>query len=125
MPLPLLNGNRRAIAVATANRDAARASAEAEYQSVVGAAARARERSDAAARRLEFVRRELAPLGEQQLADVRRLGQLGDFNTVLLLQAVKAAHDAKLEVLAARLEASQANNELNSLRGADHPEVQP
>ena len=125
LPLPLLNGNRRAIAEARARRDAARAAAEAEYQGVVSALARARERHAAAERRLAFVRDVLAPLGEQQLVDLRRLGQLGDFNSLLLLEASKAAHGVRLEVLAARLDASQAINRLNALLDGANPEVRP
>jgi outer membrane protein TolC len=125
LPLPLWNANRRGIAEATAARDAARAAAEGEYEALVSLLARARTRADAAKRRLEFVQRELAPLGEKQLADLRRLARLGDFNSVLLLDAATAAHETKLELVEARLEASRANNQLNSLAEGARPEVRP
>ena len=125
LPLPLLNGNRRGIAEARANRDAARAAAEAEYEELASALARARSRADAAARRLDFVRRELAPLGDEQLADVRRLARLGDFNALALLEALKATHDAKLELLQAQVEASQADARLGAFFDTVHREVRP
>ena len=123
LPLPLFNGNRRGIAEARAGRDAARAEAEAAYEELASAAARARARHDAAARRLEFVRQELAPLGDRQLAEVRRLARLGDLDAGTLHEALQSAHESKLELLEAQLEASLARNGLWSLPRDKSPEV--
>ena len=70
---------------------------------------------DAARERLAYVEKELAPLADQQVADARRLGQLGDFNTLVLLEALKTAHEAKLEVLDARLKLTLGSRRLEAL----------
>ena len=115
LPLPLFNANRRAIAEARASREVARAAAEAEYERLLAEATVAQARLDAARERLAYVEKELAPLADQQVADARRLGQLGDFNTLVLLEALTTAHEAKLEVLDARLTLTLGSRRLESL----------
>ena len=90
----------------------------------------ARARLDAARERLAFIEEELAPLADQQVADVRRLGRLGDFNTLVLLESLTTAHEAKLEVLDARLNLTLASRQLEALleggtlsRGPDEKEM--
>ena len=102
LPLPLWNANRRAIAEARAARDAARAAAEGQYEQLLHAAAQSKNSLDAAAARLRFVEEELGPLVDDQLAAARQLGRLGDSETLVLLEAVKASYDARFEVLEAR-----------------------
>jgi len=115
LPLPLWNRNRRAIAEARAAREAARASAEGEYEQLLADAAQARSAFDAASVRLRFVETELAPLVDEQLAAARQLGRLGNYNTLVLLEALKAAYDAKFEVLQARLKMGLAMGRLRAL----------
>jgi outer membrane protein, heavy metal efflux system len=115
LPLPLFNANRRAIAEARASRDVARAAAEAEYEQLLAEAAAARDRLRAARERLAYVEKELAPLADQQVADARRLANLGEFDTLVLLAAIQAAHEAKLTVLDARLNAALSANRLDAL----------
>lgn len=115
LPLPLFNANRRAIAEARASREVARAAAETEYERLLAEASVAQTRLDAARERLAYVEKELAPLADQQVADARRLGQLGDFNTLVLLEAIKTAHDAKLEVLDSRLSVTLASRRIEAL----------
>jgi outer membrane protein TolC len=122
IPLPIFNMNRRAIVEARASREVARAAAEAEYERLLGEAWAAQERITAAHQRLAYVQQELAPLADQQVADARRLGQLGDFNTLVLLEALKTAHEAKLEVLDARLRVTLASRQLEALlEGGSYP----
>jgi outer membrane protein, heavy metal efflux system len=115
LPLPLFNANRRAIAEARANRDVARAAAEAEYERLLAEASAARARLDAAHEQLAYVEKELAPLADHQVADARRLAQLGDFNTLVLIEALKTAHEAKLDVLDARLKLTLGSRRLQAL----------
>lgn len=115
LPLPLLNGNRREIAEARAAREVARAAAEGEQERLLGEFAAAQWRLEGARRRVEQVERELAPLADQQVEDARRLGRAGVFNTLLLLQAIQAAHEARLEVIAARLALRLVQQEIRSL----------
>jgi outer membrane protein TolC len=131
LPLPLWNRNRRAIAEATAAREAARAAVEAEYEQLLAEMAGARAALDAAAARREFVETELAPLVDEQLAAARQLGRLGNYNTLVLLEALKAGYEAKAEVVQARLKMGLATARIHALiesaRTADRTErdVQP
>jgi outer membrane protein TolC len=115
LPLPLFNRNRRAIAEAGANRDVARANAEAEYEQLLAEAAAARARLEAAREQLSFVERDLAPLADQQMNDARRLKELGEFDTLVLLEAIRAAHEAKLAIVEARLSAALSGIRLDAL----------
>lgn len=115
LPLPLFNANRRAIAEARAGREVARAAAEAEYERLMAEASVAQVRLDAARARLAYVEKELTPLADQQVADAARLGELGDFNTLVLLEALKTAHEAKLEILDARLNVALGSRRLEAL----------
>ena len=115
LPLPVFNANRRAIAEARAGRDVARAAAEGEYERLLAEAAAARARLEGAQGRLQYVEQELAPLADRQVEDALRLGRAGDFNTLILLEALQAAHEAKLEVLDARLNAAVARRGLDAL----------
>jgi outer membrane protein TolC len=115
LPLPLFNTNRRAIAEARAERELARATAEAEYERLLAEASVAQARLDAGRERLTYVEKELAPLADQQVADARRFGRLGDFNTLILLEALTTAHEARLEILDARLNLALASRRLESL----------
>ena len=115
LPLPLFNANRRAIAEARASREVARAAAEAEYERLLAEASVAQVRLEATRERLSYVEKELAPLADQQVADARRLAQIGDFNTLVLLEALQTAHQAKLEVLDARLDLTLDSRRLEAL----------
>ena len=115
VPLPLFNANRRAIAEARASRDAARAAAGAEYEQVVGELAAARARLDGARERARYVEVELAPLADQQVEGVRRLAGAGDFNAIVLLEALRTAHEAKLEVIDARVAVGSAQLQIDAL----------
>ena len=125
LPLPLLNANRRAIAEARAAREVARAAAEAEYDHLHGEFAAARAESEGARVRVEYVERELAPLADRQVEDALRLGRVGEFNTLVLLEALKTAHEAKLEVLDARLGSALAQRRLEALLDSGLPATPP
>ncbi|HEX8916821.1 MAG TPA: TolC family protein, partial [Humisphaera sp.] len=77
LPIPVINGNRRAIAEARADRDAARATAEATYEELTTSLARAEASLAAARARREALEQELAPLADQQVKSARELGRLG------------------------------------------------
>jgi outer membrane protein TolC len=115
LPLPIFNANRQAIAQAYAGREVARASARAVFEDLLAQGAQAQAKLGAARARVDFVEKELAPLADQQLEDARRLGRLGDAATLVLLEALKSAHEARLEALDARLELSLAKARLSSL----------
>ncbi len=115
LPLPLLNANRRAIAEASANREVARAVAQTVYEQLLGDASAARARLEAADARVRYVERELAPLADRQVKDAQRLMKAGELNTLVLLESLRAALEAKLEVLDARLDLGLARSRFDSL----------
>jgi outer membrane protein, heavy metal efflux system len=118
LPLPLLNANRRAIAEARANREVARAAAEATYEQLLGDASAARVRLDGANARVQYVEQELAPLADRQVADAQRLAKAGELNALVLLESLRTAHEAKLEVLDARLDLGLARSQVEALLDA-------
>lgn len=115
LPLPLWNQNRRAIAEARAAREAARAAAEGEYEQLLAELAKARAAVEASAERLRFVETQLAPLVDEQFAAARQLGRLGNYNALVLLEALKAVFDAKSQVVQARLDLGLATARLRAL----------
>lgn len=122
LPLPLFNRNIRAIAEARAARDAARAAAEAAFEDLVHDLHRARLGAASAADRRQTLERDVVPLVDEQVADLRRLGQAGEFNTLVLLEALRTAHETRLELLEATARSALADVELEAL---DRPGVPP
>lgn len=112
VPLPIFDGNRRAIAEADATRAAARAAWEDSVQRAACDAAAARLRLVAAGERLAAVRDTLLPVAERRLADARRLVDLGEFNTLVLVDAVEADERARLSLVAAERDAALAAADL-------------
>jgi outer membrane protein TolC len=112
VPLPLFNANRRAIAEARARRDAARAEFEARLIEVESRRAAAAAEFDAAQAEVVGVERDLVPLVDRQLADARRLLDAGEFNPLVVREAIDAATEARLELLTARRALATAEAEL-------------
>ena len=121
IPLPVLNGNRRAIAEARADRELARAAFETEYERLVGrwAAASARARSLAEGRR--EAEELLVPLVDRQLADALRLLELGEGGSLVLLESLQRVHGTKLELIETRAAEALAHAEVEYLQGPPTP----
>jgi cobalt-zinc-cadmium efflux system outer membrane protein len=121
LPLAIFNRNRRAIAEARASRDAAKAAAEARYEELAGQLFRAELAAEAARHQRDLLQREVVPLVDEQVAELRRLGRLGDFNTLVLLEALRTSYEAKVQLLEAVLKEATAVNELDALSAAGTP----
>jgi outer membrane protein TolC len=115
LPLPILNRNRRVIAEATALRDVSRSAAEGELEVLLKEMLLARAAVEAADSHLAYLEKELAPLVDEQVRDVRQLGRLGEFNTLLLLEALEKSHATKTDLVEARLKLALALNRLKSI----------
>ncbi len=102
LPLPLWNRNQQGVAEATAEREAARGRFEATYEHLTArlAIALVRYRSGKAQR--EAVETEVVPLADEQEADARRIASLGRVDPLLLLESLKAQHEARLRLIDAR-----------------------
>lgn len=116
-PLPLWNANRRAIAEANAKRDLARAGVEAALERQIASAEAARLRAEAARRRRQGVESDLVPLVDAQYDDMRRVAQLGEINTLVLLESLRRQQEAKLTLLDALRDESIARIDLEEILG--------
>jgi outer membrane protein TolC len=103
VPLPLLNGNRRGIAEAAARRDAVRSAFEQQLIATESAIARIDSERSAAREQLNQIENALVPLVDRQLLEARRLLEVGEFNPLLIREAIDSSAEARLEVLAARV----------------------
>ncbi len=115
VPIPLWNRNRGGIAAARAERAASAADAQSVLRTAVHDVALTRARLEGARERLDFVRDELAPQADAQLLAAKRLARLGELDVLMLLDAVSAAHDARLRLLDARLAVRRCELELAAL----------
>ena len=115
LPIPLWNRNQLAIAEATAQRDAAKAALEAGYEELAQARLRADVARKAAAQRREQLESTLVPACKEQLADNRRLAELGELDPLLLLDAVTRLYEAQRSALEAAADEADAIAAENSL----------
>jgi len=117
IPIPILNSNKGGIAEAKAERELARAVYETEYERLVGRIAVARARLDGLQARWSTVDGTLVPLVDRQVADAGRLVDLGEGGSLVLLESLVRAHEAKLELIDIQLNTARTNNELRYLIG--------
>lgn len=99
VPLPILNANRRGIAEARAERELARAAYETEYERLAGVLATAQARKVSIREQRDEIERNIIPLVDQQLANTRRLLQMGEGGSLVLLESLTRAHETKLELI--------------------------
>jgi CRISPR system Cascade subunit CasA len=117
LPLPIWNRNVRGIASARSKREIARAEAEKGYESLVAKLAAARHQLAAANARRADLEATLIPLVEEQSAEVDRVAQLGQVDTLVALDTLLRQHEAKLKLLEARLQEALAVIRLQDLAG--------
>jgi len=116
-PIPVLNGNRRAIAEARAQRELARANAETELERLLDSVKAAHIRANAAAAHRSAIERDILPLVDAQYADARQLAKLGEVRTLVLIESLARQHTAKLKLIDARRDEALAAIELEGLAG--------
>lgn len=119
IPLPLLNANRQGIAVARAERDAARAAYEAAVEQLVSASMQRARHYHATASARQSIEHDLLPLAEAQIADERRIAELGELNVLLTLESIVRVHETKVRLIDARLAEAQAAFDLQALLGPE------
>lgn len=115
LPLPLWNANARGIAEARASRTAAAEGAKERLERSVYQLARAELDLRTAASRRQSLAEQLLPRTEQQLSEVKRLGELGQLDALLALDAVTRAFEARRAVIDASAAESLALVAVNSL----------
>lgn len=119
VPLPLLNRNRKAIAEATARREASRVEYEVMAERVQSELAMAHARWTAAVAKRRVLETELLPVVDEQYETARRVAELGEVNTMVLLQTLTRREEAKLSLVEARLQEHQAAATLMELVGPE------
>lgn len=115
MPVPVFDGNRRGVVEAQAAREAAKAAFEAEYERLVSAVQDAKLGATAARRRSAWLGDQVAPLVDQQLEDLDRLGALGQIDVLVTLDALTRGLETRTRMLDARVEEAMAVNGLRAL----------
>lgn len=108
IPLPVFNANRQGIAEAQALREVARAAYETEYERLVGAIAAANARVSALRDERELIVQDIVPLVDRQLVDARRLLELGEGGSLVLLESVVRAHESKMHLIDVRLDEARS-----------------
>lgn len=121
IPIPVLNANRAGIAEAEAEREVARAAAETTFERLRRELALARAAHEAARDQRESFENNLVPMLDEQSSDVERLIDLGEVNTLLLLETVTRRFEAKSRLLDIRLAEINATVEIARLLGPDEP----
>jgi outer membrane protein TolC len=125
IPIPVFHANLRAINEAAVSRELARASFEVEYESLVSRARVARLRSVAIGEQRQHMRGSLVPLVTRQLEDALQLMELGEGSSLVLLESLTRAYQARLELIETRATEALARAEVERLVGpprSDLPE---
>ncbi|MEQ1632474.1 MAG: TolC family protein, partial [Planctomycetota bacterium] len=115
LPIPLWNANAQEIAEKRAARTAAEELLKQRYETASHALAQANTRRRVASEQRHIIDAELLPLTERQVADAKRLADLGQLDTLLILDAVTRAYEAQLAAVASAEIEAEATVELNSL----------
>lgn len=128
LPLPIWNRNQGPIAEASAARELARAEHDALLERLIASLADSRLALESAAARRDGIERTVVPLADQQQADAQRSAELGEVDTVLLLQSITLQYRTKRELIDAALAHVLAGLEVvaslgpaQPLRGEIHP----
>jgi len=119
LPIPLWNRNQKAVAEATAAREAARARYEGTYERLSAHLVGAYRRHLAAREVREAIEHRVIPLALEQAEDVRRVASMGRVDAMLQLQAIDAQHEARLRLIDARAAEAIAAVRIQALLGPD------
>lgn len=117
IPLPIFNANQQGIAEAKAERELARAAYETRYEQLTGSYSAVQTRAKARSKERQSAEQAMAPMVDRQVADARRLLELGEGSGLVLLESMVRAHQAKMQLIALRLEEARAYDELRYLVG--------
>ncbi len=117
IPIPSLNANRGGIAEAKVKRQVAQAAFETEYERYVGRLAALKSRKNALSVQNATMRKILIPMVDQQLIDAKKLISLGEGDSLVLLESLIRAHEAKLKIIDIQLKKSQVESDIRFLLG--------
>ncbi len=115
LPIPMWNANAQEIAEKRAARNAAAERLKERLEAATHALAQADTKRRAAVEQRRILDVELLPLTESQVADAKRLAELGQLDTLLILDAVTRAYEVQLAAVASAVTEAEATVDLNSL----------
>lgn len=116
-PVPVLNANRAGIAEAQALRDTARAIVETTFERLARDHAAATAMLEAARSQRNQFETEVVPMMARQARETVEIAQLGDVDTLLLLETVTRQFEAKSRLLELRHAEVDAVNQISELLG--------
>ncbi len=119
VPIPVFNANRAGIADAKARREFARAAAESTYERLARELKVARMTLESTRMQRAEFERELVPMLDEQASELEKLAELGEVDSLLLLETVTRRFQAKDRLLDLRLAESRAMTDITRLLGPD------
>lgn len=128
LPLPIFNRNQRAIAEARAERDAARVMLETAMETLASDRAQAIARLHGAAERRRVMEERILPLIDAQFDDARRIAELGEVDTFMLLETLRQRLEGRLgliDLIAAEARAGVALSRLLGPSNTDDNSAPP
>lgn len=129
VPIPILNANRQGIAQARARREVAQAGAETILEQILAGVRAAEVRIQSATQRRQTLETEIVPLVDAQYTDARQVAELGEVNTLVLLESLTRQQEAKISLVEARRDEAVAAVDLEELIGppqrSDAPQLTP
>jgi CRISPR system Cascade subunit CasA len=129
VPIPILNANRQGIAQARARREVAQAGAETILEQILAGVRAAEVRLQSATQRRQTLETEIVPLVDAQYTDARQVAELGEVNTLVLLESLTRQQEAKISLVEARRDEAIAAVDLEELIGppprSDAPQLTP
>ncbi len=123
LPIPLWNRNQQGIAEAQARREVAFSRFENTYERLASRLAIEMMRYESGRAMREIVETHVLPLADEQDTDVRRVAELGRVDPLILLQALKAQYDAKVQLVDARAAEAIGAIRLDDLLGPPSPNI--
>ena len=117
IPIPIFNSNKGGIATARAKRELARATFEHALEKTHARLAILDSRLETVRYRRQLLNESVVPLVDQQIENARKLIEIGEGNSLILLESLIRAHETKLDLIEARLEESVTLSETRHLRG--------
>lgn len=107
LPLAVWNKNAQGLAEAEAARDVVRVEYEAALVGALAEVDQLRSRVTASEERLRFLRDELTPVVAEQIAETRRLAELGSLDMLLLREALSMNYETSVRLLSAECERAE------------------
>jgi outer membrane protein, heavy metal efflux system len=115
IPIPVLNANKQGIVAAKASRDAARVDAHRTYEVLYNELKRAELAYQRAADRQRVLSTKVAPLIDQQIADIKKIIEIGELDVLLLQDVLEKSFNTRTSLLDAAVAQSVASDTIQSL----------